>query len=196
MHRGKQYRRAIQLYYRKFHAYPPNVDALVKTNEIRFLRKKYIDPMTGKDDWKPILYGQNKTRPHGLLRPAPAGGAAPSPASAPAAETDSTARPRNSAALRLRRAAAHRQLGRPADPGSGTATHPAGRSGRRHGSDSGHNWHCGPSGIRLRYRPTGQTFGGAGIIGFCPPAPNSPSWSTRRRTTTTSGSLSTIRSPK
>ncbi len=26
-HRGMQYRRAIQLYYRKFHAYPPNVEA-------------------------------------------------------------------------------------------------------------------------------------------------------------------------
>jgi type II secretory pathway pseudopilin PulG len=60
-HRGMQYRRAVQLYYRKFHAYPPNADALVKTNEIRFLRKKYIDPVTGKDDWKPVLYGQNKT---------------------------------------------------------------------------------------------------------------------------------------
>ena len=60
-HRGMQYRRAVQLYYRKFHAYPPNADALVKTNLTRFLRKKYIDPTTGKDDWKPVLYGQNKT---------------------------------------------------------------------------------------------------------------------------------------
>ena len=60
MERGKQYQRAIQLYYRKFGAYPPSLDALVKTNNIRFLRKKYVDPMTGKSDWKPILFGQNK----------------------------------------------------------------------------------------------------------------------------------------
>ena len=62
MQRGKQYVRGIQLYYRKFGRYPPSVDALVKpTNGIRFLRKKYIDPTTGKDEWRPIHVGQNKT---------------------------------------------------------------------------------------------------------------------------------------
>ena len=60
-HRGMQYRRAVQLYFRKFNRYPPNVEALVKTNNIRFLRKKYVDPITGKDDWKPIMFGQQKT---------------------------------------------------------------------------------------------------------------------------------------
>ncbi|HVC46082.1 MAG TPA: hypothetical protein VND90_02440 [Terracidiphilus sp.] len=60
MERGKQYIRAIQLYYRKFGRYPPSIDALVKTNEIRFLRQRYIDPTTGKDDWQLIRVGENK----------------------------------------------------------------------------------------------------------------------------------------
>jgi type II secretory pathway pseudopilin PulG len=60
MHRGQQYIRAVQLYYRKFRHFPPNVDALEDTNMMRFLRKRYPDPLTGKDDWTPVLYGQNK----------------------------------------------------------------------------------------------------------------------------------------
>jgi type II secretory pathway pseudopilin PulG len=60
MHRGKQYVRGIKMYYTKFGAYPTSIDALVQTNNIRFLRKKYIDPTTGKDDWKVIHLGQNK----------------------------------------------------------------------------------------------------------------------------------------
>ncbi|MGA3159954.1 MAG: type II secretion system protein [Terracidiphilus sp.] len=61
MHRGKQYVRGVKLYYKKFGAYPPSVDALVKpTNNIRFMRKKYADPTTGKEDWKPVRFGQNK----------------------------------------------------------------------------------------------------------------------------------------
>lgn len=60
MHRGQQYIRAVQLYYRKFGHFPPNVDALEDTNMMRFLRKRYPDPLTGQDDWTPVLYGQNK----------------------------------------------------------------------------------------------------------------------------------------
>lgn len=68
VHRGKQYIRGIKLYYKKFGKYPPNPDALYKpTNDIRFLRKKYADPTTGKDEWKPVLFGQNKTVPLGLF---------------------------------------------------------------------------------------------------------------------------------
>src|SRR5271157_4102532 len=41
--RGKQYIRAIQLYYLKFHKYPPNLEALENTDSVRFLRKRYVD---------------------------------------------------------------------------------------------------------------------------------------------------------
>lgn len=61
MHRGKQYARAIKLYYKKFNKYPPNIEALENTNDIRFLRKRYVDPATGKDVWHLIHFGENKT---------------------------------------------------------------------------------------------------------------------------------------
>jgi len=67
IHRGKQYVRAIKLYYKKFGAYPPNMDALEKTNEIRFLRKRYRDPITGKDEWHLIHFGENKTPSYGFF---------------------------------------------------------------------------------------------------------------------------------
>jgi len=78
VHRGKQYVRAVKLYYKKFGAYPPNLDALVNTNQIRFLRKKYKDPMTGKDDWKLIHFGENKTPSYGFFGQ-PLGGVGGSP---------------------------------------------------------------------------------------------------------------------
>jgi type II secretory pathway pseudopilin PulG len=67
IHRGNQYVRAIRLYYRKFGSYPTSVDALVKSNNIRFLREKYLDPMTGKDDWRLIHVGENKTQVTGYF---------------------------------------------------------------------------------------------------------------------------------
>src|SRR5947208_14281585 len=47
--RGQEYTRAIQKYQRKFGLYPSSVDQLVQTNGLRFLRKPYKDPITGKD---------------------------------------------------------------------------------------------------------------------------------------------------
>ncbi len=67
IHRGEQYKRAIKLYYQKFGSYPTSIDQLVETNQMRFLRKKYTDPLTGKDDWKPVLFGQAHVRPLGFF---------------------------------------------------------------------------------------------------------------------------------
>jgi len=47
--RGEEYARAIQKYQRKFGVYPTSIDQLVATNSLRFLRRAYQDPITGKE---------------------------------------------------------------------------------------------------------------------------------------------------
>ena len=59
--RAQQYVRAIRLYYRKLNSYPPSIDALKQSNNIRFLRQEYVDPLTGKSDWRIIHLGEQKT---------------------------------------------------------------------------------------------------------------------------------------
>ncbi|MGO9124654.1 MAG: hypothetical protein ACLP6G_07170 [Terriglobales bacterium] len=49
IHRGTQYSRAIKHYMKKFNRYPTRIEDLESTNNIRFLRKRYKDPITGKD---------------------------------------------------------------------------------------------------------------------------------------------------
>jgi type II secretory pathway pseudopilin PulG len=66
-HRAKQYVRAIRMYYKKFNSYPASMDALKKSNNQRFLRQEYVDPMTGEKDWKLIRVGQNKTKVKGFF---------------------------------------------------------------------------------------------------------------------------------
>jgi type II secretory pathway pseudopilin PulG len=59
--RGRQYARAIGLYYKKFGKYPTKVEDLTRqTNGLRFLRQAYTDPMN-KDDgsWRFIYAGPN-----------------------------------------------------------------------------------------------------------------------------------------
>ena len=49
--RGEQYQRAIQLYVRKNKRWPAKIEDLESSNSIRYLRRRYVDPMTGKADW-------------------------------------------------------------------------------------------------------------------------------------------------
>lgn len=49
IHRGAQYTRAIRQYYRRVGGYPLNLDQLEDTNHMRFLRKRYNDPMTNAE---------------------------------------------------------------------------------------------------------------------------------------------------
>ena len=53
IHRGVQYSRAVQHYFRKFGRYPSRIEDLENANGYRSLRKRYKDPITGKD-FKPL----------------------------------------------------------------------------------------------------------------------------------------------
>lgn len=63
-HRGTAYMRAIQHFYKKFGRYPTKVEDLENTNNLRFLRKRYTDPMnrdpvTGKEKDFKFLHQQD-----------------------------------------------------------------------------------------------------------------------------------------
>lgn len=72
IHRGTQYTRAIKRFYKKFGRYPTRLDELESTNNMRFLRQRYKDPMSADGKWKLIHYGEQKVTPTGFFG-APAG---------------------------------------------------------------------------------------------------------------------------
>lgn len=55
--RGEQYSRAVKLYVRKWNKYPANLEELENTNNVRYLRRRYRDPLTGKQEWRLIHVG-------------------------------------------------------------------------------------------------------------------------------------------
>jgi len=62
IHRGVQYSRAIRAYYIKFRRYPTKIEDLENTSRLRFLRKRYKDPMSCKGgkcaDFKLLHFGE------------------------------------------------------------------------------------------------------------------------------------------
>jgi type II secretory pathway pseudopilin PulG len=63
VHRGTQYARAIRRFYKKTGRYPARIEELENTNNVRFLRKRYKDPITGSDEWRLIHLGEAKLTP-------------------------------------------------------------------------------------------------------------------------------------
>src|ERR1039457_5445281 len=56
--RGEQYKRAIQLFVNKAKRYPGDIKDLENFQNQRFLRQRYADPLTGKDEWR-LIHIQN-----------------------------------------------------------------------------------------------------------------------------------------
>jgi len=184
MHRGKQYPRAVQLYYRKFHAYPPNANALVNTNDIHFLRKKYIDPITKKDDWKPIRLGEAKTQTLGFFGKAIAGtgsaGATVMAGTGPSGNSGIGGSNSGIGGSSMNSPAGGSAFGgssifgssnTPQSTGTSTATgtNPAaGTSGTTGAPGVTGTTGSNGSNSNSAFGSNNQTFGGAGIIGFAP----------------------------
>src|SRR5438874_7639647 len=74
IHRGVQYSRAIRRYYKKFGRYPVRIEDLESANNLRFLRKRYKDPVSGQD-FKILHLGEVKL----TIAPGIAGAAAVGP---------------------------------------------------------------------------------------------------------------------
>jgi type II secretory pathway pseudopilin PulG len=71
-HRGTAYMRAIQHFFKKFGRYPVRVEELENTNNLRFLRKRYKDPInrdpaTGQEKDFKLLHQQDITLNNGPL---------------------------------------------------------------------------------------------------------------------------------
>jgi hypothetical protein len=186
-HRGLQYRRAIQLYYRKFHAYPPNVDALVQTNNIRFLRQKYVDPITNKVDWKPVLFGQNKApTAMGFFGQPLAGGMTsiagigPGGGNGAGGSGGGTVMPGGMGFLGIGSSSGTSGAGSTSPSSTGSPTDNSGGAGGGGSTSSTTNstsptssgtTPSGGTGSSTGSDQSGQTFGGGGIIGFSPASP-------------------------
>jgi type II secretory pathway pseudopilin PulG len=65
IHRGVQYSRAIRAYYKKFGRYPVKMEDLENTSQLRFLRKRYKDPLTNKD-FRLLHFGEAKLSLNGI----------------------------------------------------------------------------------------------------------------------------------
>jgi hypothetical protein len=70
--RGEQYQRAIGLYLKTVKRYPAKIEDLENTNNVRFLRRRYIDPMTGKDEWRLVHVGPSGQLTDSLVQKPPA----------------------------------------------------------------------------------------------------------------------------
>src|SRR5262249_13162819 len=75
VHRGKEYAMAIKRYYHSKASngrYPTSVDQLESANNLRFLRKRFKDPMTVAGEWRLIHLGEAEiklTTPTGGVPP-------------------------------------------------------------------------------------------------------------------------------
>ncbi len=73
--RGNQYKRAIEVYFAVNKRYPPELKDLEESNQKRYLRHRYKDPLTGEDEWR-IIHTNGSFLTDSLVQKPPAQNAA------------------------------------------------------------------------------------------------------------------------
>jgi type II secretory pathway pseudopilin PulG len=171
--RGDQYALAIRRFYKKFGRYPSDIDQLENTNNIRFLRRKYLDPITGKDDWQPIQFGQ--ARPAlGFFgqKVVTTGGLSPSgPGIGPS--SIGTGQSGSGASSNGTGFGASGSSASTANPNASGSSQPSGTENASAGK-SGNSSNAGPAGSASNPfssdQLSGKTFGGGAIVGVSIPS--------------------------
>jgi hypothetical protein len=151
IHRGVQYSRAVRHYYKKFGRYPTRIEDLESTNTIRFLRKRYKDPITGKD-FKLLHQGEVQMSFGAGL----AGGAALNALASGAGGAQNA----QAMAAGIAAAQAAAQPATPVDANSSDADSSDAPSGAAPGAPAGPGSSSGTSPVG-----SGQVFGGGPIVG-------------------------------
>ena len=156
IHRGVQYSRAIRAYFKKFGRYPTKLEDLESANNLRFLRKRYKDPINGQD-FKLLHFGEVKMFGSPIAGAAAIAGANPAQASPFGSPKDpgltsspsglGAAPPPTNAADPNAQAGANQAPGTDSSQVPGT---PPARSGDSNGFGG---------------QPSGPTFGGGPIVG-------------------------------
>ncbi|HEV2647153.1 MAG TPA: type II secretion system protein [Acidobacteriaceae bacterium] len=141
--RADQYVRAIGQFYRKNQHYPGSLEQLESTNNVRYLRKRFVDPLTGCE-YRLIIVGQNKTTVKGFFGQPLGGiatttpGAIGSPAGAPLSQGSGAAAGGGGSDTKLGSAGKTESTGGPGTPDVGAgASAGAAASGTNPSSSTG-----------------------------------------------------------
>jgi type II secretory pathway pseudopilin PulG len=163
IHRGRQYARAIRLYYRKFGRYPTRLEELENTNNIRFLRKRYKDPMTSSGDWRLIHFGEAQLTMPSAGPPLPGATTAPGGASLGVASAGASSAFASTFSLSSQPAPGQSS----AAPGATGATQPGSAdSSQPSQSPSGlQSGQPGTAASQLSSSLGGRAFGGGPVVG-------------------------------
>jgi type II secretory pathway pseudopilin PulG len=168
-HRGTAYMRAIQHFYKKFSRYPTRVEELENTNNLRFLRKRYTDPMsrdpqTGKEKEFKYLRQQDIALNNGPVLPgqsSPAG--SPSPGGFGGTQGGPGAFGSQPGGLQQTGGTS----GQTSSTGSSSSgsSDTSGNSNSSGSSSSNSSTGSSSTGSNSSSGPNGQTFGGGPILG-------------------------------